>query len=246
MKKKLQITGIIAITSIVFSLVISACGSAAPATPTTDPGAVYTMAAATVQAQLTQAALANPTAVPPTNTPEPSPTTPPIPTAEPTQAVAVQPTAPFAGAGIATALPTVANNLNPGLQPTRAAGAVEGFQVGDYAKFQYNVPGDGTLFYPGIHFMGEVGFLNSGSITWTTDYKLVYTGGAQFSGVTSVPLSKATKPGEKAIFNIAFTAPGEINDVSNPWYLSYWKLVNQTGLPVINGDMYWKIKVVKE
>jgi len=243
MKNKLQITGIIAITTIILSMVISACGAGAPATPTTDPGAVYTMAAATVQAQLTQAALANPTAVPPTNTPEPSATPQPAPTQQPTQAIAMQPTAPFAAGA---ALPTVANNLNPNLQPTRAGGATEGFKVGDYAKFQYNVPSDGTLYNPGIRFMGEVGFLNEGSVTWTTDYKLVFTGGAQFSGITEVPLSKAIKPGEKAIFDIAFTAPGNLNDSTNQWYMSYWKLVNQTGLPVIGGDMYFKIKVVKE
>jgi hypothetical protein len=239
MKKKMQITGIIAITTIALSLVISACGAAAPATPTTDPGAVYTMAAATVQAQLTQAALANPTAEPPTNTPEPSPTTPPVPTVEPTQPVAQQPTLPFGAAGAATALPTVANNLNPGLVPTRAVAVQEGFQVGDFAQFQYSIPADGTVFAPGEQFQMETGFKNVGSVTWTTDYALVWIGGDQFSGVTRAPLKAAVKPGEKAIFNVDQSAPG----TPGKKYTSRWALVTQTGSYVANGEMFQMIVV---
>jgi hypothetical protein len=239
MKKKMQITGVIAITSIVLSLVITACGAAAPATPTTDPGAVYTMAAATVQAQLTQAALANPTAVPATNTPEPSPTTPPQPTAEPTQPVAQQPTLPFAPAAGTTALPTVANNLNPGLIPTRAVAAAEGFQVGDFAQFQYSIPADGSILAPGERFQLETGFKNVGSVTWTTEYALVWIGGDQFSGVTRVPLKAAVKPGDKAIFNVDQSAPG----TPGKKYTSYWALVTQTGARVANGEMYQTIVV---
>lgn len=240
--RKIKITGTIAIISIILGLMLAACGPAAPATPTTDPGAVYTMAAATVQAQLTQAALANPTPEPPTATPEPSPT--PEPTIEPTQEMALQPTAPFAALG-----PTVpASGLNPNLAPTQSSAASAGFKVGDYAEFQYNLPGDNTVYAPGIPFMGEVGFKNVGSVTWTTEYELVFVGGAQFSGITVVPLEKAVSPGEKAIFNIAFKSPSTPNDEQNSkdGYLSYWRLVNQSGAPVINGDMYFKIFVKKE
>ena len=237
MKKKLQITGILAIIAIVFSLLISACGAAAPAEPTTDPGAVYTMAAATVQAQLTEAALANPTAVPPTNTPEPSPTTPPPPTAEPTMAEAVQPTPPFGG--VATALPTIANNLNPNLAPTQSSASAAGFKVGDYAEFQYSIPADGTVFAPGERFQLETGFKNVGSVTWTTEYALVFIGGDQFSGVTRVPLKVAVKPGEKAIFNVDQAAPG----TPGKKYTSYWAMVTQTGARVANGEMYQMIVV---
>jgi prepilin-type processing-associated H-X9-DG protein len=245
MNNKLQITGSIAMATIIFSLLLSACGAGAPATPTTDPGAVYTMAAATVQAQLTQAAAANPTAVPPTNTPEPSPTTPP--TVEPTVAVAQQPTLAFAGG--ATALPTLASGINPYMAPTQSQPA--GFKVGDVAEFQYNLPADGTVFYPGNAISAEVGFKNIGSVTWTTDYKLVFMGGDQFSGVTVVPMTKAVAPGEKAIFNLAFKAPGEPNTVNKKDYRSYWKLVTQTGANVGYADgsaatMYFKIFVRKE
>ncbi|GAP21859.1 NBR1-Ig-like domain-containing protein [Leptolinea tardivitalis] len=237
--KTIKITGTIAIIGTISGLLLSACGAAAPATPTSDPGAVYTMAAATVQAQLTQAAAANPTAVPPTNTPEPSPTTPPVPTEAPTQEVAQQPTAPFGGNALATALPTVANNLNPNLAPTRAGSAVEGFQAGDVAQFQYSIPADGTVFAPGEFFQIEVGLKNVGSVTWTTDYTLKFAYGDQMSGVTSVPLKKAVKPGEKAIFNIDQHAPG----TPGKKYTTHWVLTTQSGLAVANGEVYVMIVV---
>jgi len=248
MNKKLQITGSIAMATIIFSLLVSACGAGAPATPTTDPGAVYTMAAATVQAQLTQAAAANPTAVPPTNTPEPSPTT--APTVAPTVAVAQQPTLAFGGGTAATtALPTLGSGINPYMAPTQSQPA--GFKVGDVAEFQYNVPADGTVYYPATFIAAEVGFKNIGSVTWTTDYKLVFMGGDQFSGVTVVPMTKAVAPGEKAIFNLAFKAPGEPNTLNKKDYRSYWKLTTQTGSNVAYPDgsaatMYFKIFVRKE
>jgi hypothetical protein len=235
MTKTVKIIGIIAILGILSGVLISACGAAAPAEPTADPGAVYTMAAATVQAQLTEVAAKQPTAEPPTPT-VPPPTV--APTVEPTIELAMQPTVPFAQ------VPTIASGLNPNLAPT--ASQPEGFKFGDVAEFQYNVPGDGTIFAPGIHFQAEVGFKNVGSVTWTTDYSLVFVGGAQFSGITKVPLTKAVVPGEKAIFNLAFTAPGEPNSTSNPQYLSYWRLTTQTGSAVANGDMYWKIIVKRE
>jgi hypothetical protein len=214
---------------------ITACGAAAPAVPTVDPGAIYTMAAATVQAQLTQVAAQNPTAVPATAT-QPVPTQ--KPTVAPTFEIAVQPTSPFA------AMPTLANGLNPNLAPT--PGQPAGLKFGDWAEFQYNIPADGTVFAPGIPFQMEVGLKNVGSVTWTTDYSLVYDGGTQMSGVTKIPLKVAVKPGEKAIFITDLRAPGEPNDTKNPQYLSYWHLTTQTGLAVANGELYIKIIVKRE
>jgi hypothetical protein len=244
MNNKIKITGIIAIVSILAGGILAACGAAAPAAPTTDPGAVYTMAAATVQAQLTQVAAQNPTPVPPTAT-VPAPTE--KPTEQPTVAVAQQPTAPFAAAptiGTGAGLPTIVNGLNPNLAPTPAQPA--GFKFGDIAEFQYNIPADGTVFAPGIPFQMEVGFKNVGSVVWTTDYSLRFVGGQQMSGITVIPLKVAVKPGEKAIFNTDLKSPGEPNDTKKPEYLSYWRLTTQTGSAVANGDMYLKIIVKRE
>ncbi len=234
--KTIKITGTIAIVITIASLLLSACGAAAPATPTTDPGAVYTMAAATVQAQLTQAAAANPTAVPPTETPLPPPTV--APTVAPTQEQALQPTLPFAAAAPTAAAGSV-NGLNPFMAPTQSSAAAAGFKVGDYAEFQYNVPADLTVYAPGEPFQLEVGFKNVGSVTWTPEYSLVFIGGDQMSGITSVPLKAAVKPGEKAIFNIDQKAPGE----PGRKYTTRWALTTQTGAYVANGEMYLTIVV---
>jgi hypothetical protein len=243
MKKTTKITGIIAILVILTGSIIAACGAATPAEPTTDPGAVYTMAAATVQAQLTQAAAQNPTAVPATATTAPTEK----PTVAPTIEMAMQPTLPFAAAptvGSGAGIPTLSSGLNPNLAPTAAQPA--GFKFGDVAEFQYNIPADGTVFAPGVPFQMEVGFKNVGSVTWTTDYSLRFVGGQQMSGITVIPLKVAVVPGEKAIFNTDLHAPGEPNSDKNPQYLSYWRLTTQTGNPVANGDMYIKLIVKRE
>ncbi len=180
---------------------------------------------------MTQAAAANPTAIPPTATlPKPSVT----PTQEPTVGTAKQPTLPFAAGSTtgATAQPTVINGLNPNLAPTAAQPA--GFKVGDYAAWQYNVPADGAVFAPGEPFQLEVGFKNVGSVTWTADYHLTFIGGDQMSGITSVALKEPVKPGEKAIFNIDQRAPGD----PGKKYTTRWALTTQTGSFVANGEMY--------
>jgi hypothetical protein len=243
MKKTIKITGIFAILIILSGALITACGAAAPATPTTDPGAIYTMAAATVQAQLTLAAAQNPTAAPSATQPVPTQK----PTDAPTIAIALQPTAPFGNAptlATGAGIPTIINGLNPNLAPTSAQPA--GFKFGDFAEFQYNIPSDGTVFAPGVPFQMEVGFKNVGSVVWTTDYSLRYTGGQQMSGITVIPLKVAVKPGEKAIFNTDLHAPGDPNDTKKPQYLSYWHLTTQTGAAVANGEMYLKIIVKRE
>lgn len=237
--KSLKITGALAIVMTITSILLSSCGAAAPAAPTADPGAVYTMAAATVQAQLTQAALANPTAVPPTETPLPPPTEAPTIAVAPTQEQALQPTLPFAAAAAPTAAAGSVNGLNPFMAPTQSSAAAAGFKVGDYAEFQYNVPADLTVYAPGEPFQLEVGFKNVGSVTWTTEYALVFIGGDQMSGVTRVPMKVAVKPGEKAIFNIDQKAPGD----PGKKYTTRWALTTQTGAYVANGEMYLTIIV---
>jgi hypothetical protein len=240
--KTLKITGTIAIAFTIFGMLLSACGAAAPATPTTDPGAVYTMAAATVQAQLTQAAAANPTAVPPTATPQPAPTA--QPTVEPTVEVAKQPTAPFAANAV---LPTVpASGLNPNLAPTQSQAQAAGFQVGDVAQWQYNIPSDNAIFFPGVPFQMEVGLKNVGSNTWTTQYSLKFIDGQQMSGITVIPLKVAVKPGEKAIFITDLHAPGDPNTTKKPFYKSLWVLTTQSGAEVANGRVFIQIIVKRE
>jgi hypothetical protein len=237
--KTIKITGVIAILTTISGLILSACGLGAPATPTTDPGAVYTMAAATVQAGLTQAA---PTAAPPTATVEVKPTE--TVAVAPTQALAIQPTPPFGGG--ATVMPTSSSGLNPLAAPTLSSASAAGFKVGDYAEWQYNIPADNAVFYPGVPFQMEIGLKNVGSVTWTEDYALRYVDGQQMSGVTVIPLKAVVKPGDKGIFITDLHAPGEPNDANKPYYKTLWELTNQSGLPVINGRVFIQIIVKRE
>jgi hypothetical protein len=200
-------------------LLLPACGAAAPQVPTQDPVAIYTMAAATVQAQLTSVAASQPTTPPteaPTNTPEASPTV------EATVAPVQQPTL----AGL-PAQPTIAGMPTALAQLPSMPTVTPGFGIGDKALFQYQVPVDGFIIAPNEQFHIAWGVMNIGGNVWTTDYKWVFLGGRQLSGVTTVPLEKAVKPGEKTELFIAATAPGEAGK-----YTTYWKLVNQIGVLV--------------
>jgi len=198
---------------------LAACSPAQPAQPTADPAMIYTQAAQTVQAQLAQTQAAMPTATPtlvPSETPIPSPTLPPTEVPSPTEMATLPP------------LPT-----QPVLQPS-VTQPVQ--QVGDHATFLYNVPGDGSTFDRGQKFLLAIGFQNSGTTTWTKQYRLVFMGGAQMSGVTVIYLEKEVKPGQKYEFDIAQAAPDKVGS-----YISRWKFVNASGVYI--AEMYIKFSV---
>ncbi len=99
----------------------------------------------------------------------------------------------------ATTLTAPIATLPPLSQPTPTR---SGQKVGDAAQWAYNVPADGSSFATAEEISLEIGILNVGSTTWTTDYSLAYVGGYQLSGLTRFYLTKEVKPGEKAVFNI--------------------------------------------
>ena len=209
-------------------MMLGACTPAAPATPTTDPNAIYTQAAATVVFQLTRAAALVPS---PTNTIEPTevapqasdtPTVPPLPTlAGPSS----QPT------------PAATINTNQGSIPTLSLAAPSyqtptnspssGQSVGDAALWQYQVPSDGTTFTPNQQFQMAWGIKNNGSFTWTKNYTFRYLGGTQMSGVKRINFDKEVKPGDKIEFDLSFEAPS-----SSGKYITYWAIYNNSGVEV--------------
>lgn len=198
-------------------LLLPSCGAGAPQVPTQDPVAVYTMAAATVQAQLTSIAASQPTTPPteaPTNTPEATATM------EPTVAAVTQPT--LAGLPVQ---PTIEGMPTPLAQLPSMPTVTPGFGIGDKALFQYQVPVDGFIIAPNEKFTIAWGVKNIGGNVWTTDYKWVFLGGTQLSGVTVVPLETPVKPGEKTELFVSGSAPGAAGK-----YTTHWKLVNQIGV----------------
>jgi hypothetical protein len=186
----------------VTALVLSACG---PATPTQDPNAQITVIAQTVQAQLTQVFLLTPSAtatIPATATPTMVPAT-------------ATPSGP-------TSTPTKA------AYPTYASGGVSG----DQSKFSQDITiPDGTTVTPGSTFTKTWLFVNTGTTTWTTNYKLIYFDGVNEAknNALSVTLPKDIKPGESVQISLDFVAP-----TTNGTYTSWWKLFSANG--VLFGD----------
>jgi hypothetical protein len=173
------------------------------ATPTTDPGLVYTQAAQSVAATLTQAAVGtpvgastptgapvNPSATyPPTNTPLPSLT--PLPSTTP-----VPPTA--------TTVPTPC----------------------DRAEFVDDITIDDNTEIPaGTTFVKTWRLRNTGSCTWTSSYALIFYSGEAMSGPAASPLTSASvPPGSTIDISVTLIAP-----LTPGTYRGDWRLRNAAG-----------------
>ena len=176
-----------------FSLIfLSACGAAAPAEPTQDPNMVFTQVAQTVVVSMTQTA----EAMPPTATPEPSPTP------EPTQS---SPPTPF---------PTQAGPAQPpGPTPT-----IQRF--GDAAKYNTQDPKDGRVFKVSEQFAFHVCFGNIGSTDWGTSYYLEYVDGFNlWSNTSTFYIEDVVEPGGTWCFDLPSVAPWNPGGYITRWYL---------------------------
>jgi len=224
-----NIKNFIAMSAVV--LVFGLAGCAGTPEPTIDPNLIYTQAAATVQAQLTETAAAMPTATPtlePTATPVP-------PTATPTE---VLPTLPPVGGGdqsstVATA--TIVPTYNAG---NATSPSTPGKKEGDAASWGYNSPGDNETFKPNEDILLAWGFVNTGTTTWKPGYKWVFSSGQEISGVREVVLDRDVKPGEKWEASIRAFLPGEEGT-----YISRWYLYNNTGAFI--EEFYFPFKIKK-
>ncbi|MDR3572777.1 MAG: NBR1-Ig-like domain-containing protein [Anaerolineaceae bacterium] len=227
-------------------IMLAACSPAAPATPTTEPNAIYTAAAATVVYQLTRAAALVPS---PTDTVEPTtvvvqdtdtPEAPALPTlAGPSTSDQSTPGAP-SGAPTSqsqNSIPTL--DLSAPSYQTPTTAPANGQSAGDKALWQYSVPADGSTFTPNQQFAMAIGMKNAGSFTWSKNYSFRYLGGTQMSGVTKINFNKEVKPGEKIEFDISFEAPGNTGK-----YITYWAVYNASGVEVAQ-EMYFAFNVSK-
>lgn len=208
---------------IALALVLSACNlPTTKPTETANPNAVFTAAAQTVEAQLTQNALLNPTnppatVAPPTNTP-PAQANTPIPSITP------------AGLLLATATSAAA------VQPTSTC---------DAAQFvtDVSVP-DGTSFTGGTSFTKTWRVKNIGTCTWNSTYTLIFDSGDKMGGPSSQGLASSVGPGQSVDISVNLQAPS-----ADGTYRGYWGLKNASGarLPVAGGTnmktFYVEIKV---
>jgi hypothetical protein len=176
-------------------LTISILAGCGKSTPTVDPSAKITEIASTVQAELTSIALLTPSAT-----------------------ATLQQTATSTSAPV-TPTPT-------GVTPTPTKGVFATGVAGDNAKYLNDVTiPDYSLIAPSTSFVKTWLIQNTGTTTWTKDYKLIYLDGIVGSNnAVSVNLPKSVAPGETVEISVNFISPA-----ANGVYSSYWKMYTATG-----------------
>jgi hypothetical protein len=214
-------------------LVMLSCNMPGVARPTeSGASALYTAAAQTVIAQMTQ--VSGPPATPaatgmvPTFQP---------PTAGPTQA---QPT---------QASPTQAPGTNtapaPTALPTSTPAPTSVPLPCDAVRFVKDVTiADNTEFAPGVKFTKTWRLRNNGTCTWTTGYSVVFVSGDAMSAPSTVALPHNVAPGDTVDVSVPMVAPDKAGT-----YRGNWMLRNASGalfgLGTDGSKPFWaQIKVV--
>ncbi len=176
------------------ALLASACNMPSVQTPAQNgPNTIFTAAAQTVEAQLTQNALLV-AATPAPATPLPTATNAPIPTVDSQATLAP---------ASETATPTSNNST-----------------LCDSARFMADVTvPDGTRYSPGAIFTKTWRLKNTGSCTWNTSYALVFDSGEAMGGAASLSLPEAVAPGQEIDISISLTAPAKAGKYRGYWRL---------------------------
>ncbi|MDK2981135.1 MAG: hypothetical protein PWQ55_1482 [Chloroflexota bacterium] len=142
---------------------------------------------------------------------QPTPTVPP--TAMPTPTLA--PTIPAAPTG------TVA-----------ASGATTtGATACNAAEFVEETIPDGTVFGINETFTKTWTFINKGTCTWNTNYKLVYQSGDAMEAPLSVNLTETVAPGMITTVSVPMKAPYQVGE-----YTSYWALQGEDGVNFLTNN----------
>lgn len=175
------------------ALVLSACGgSAADATPTVDVELVRTQAVLTFQAQLTQTALANPTATP-------------------TATLSPTPAATFAA-------PTAGSPAAVGTVPVTTGGQSSTCYNLSFVR-DVTIP-DGTQMTPGQSFTKTWMVSNTGTCAWESGFTFNVVGGEAMGG-SAVTLNQRIEPGRQYEFSVPMVAPtNKSGAVRGTWRLA--------------------------
>jgi hypothetical protein len=206
-------------------ILLAACGL--PSKPTaTQPGpeALYTSAAQTVQAQLTQNVKGTQVVVPSQTPADVVPTASQAPTETPLPTATLVPSA--------TLIPPTATAVPI---PCDRASFVKDLTYPDNEEVE-----------AGTTFVKTWRLLNNGSCTWNSSYNLVFDSGDAMSGPASVQLTSGTvAPGQTIDISVTLKAPD-----TTKTYQGYWKLRNGAGVVFGVGDSskaFWvKVAVVKK
>jgi len=211
------------ILALVLTLILSACNLGQEPEPTPDVGVIFTAAAETVMAQfsleLTQTALAAPTATQmPTNTP-PTSFAVVSPGAESPVAPALTPIATFGAGTQPTSVISLPTITSVAVLPTQSGPLCD-----DYILANETVP-DGTVFKPGEDFVKTFTLQNTGTCRWDEGYSFEYLGGT-LDGYT-IKLKKSqdfVDPGSSITFKLDLTA-----SVQQQTYTDCWRMKNDGG-----------------
>lgn len=173
------------------SLTLGACKQAEPQATATqvDAQAVFTAAALTANAQLTELAAY-------TSTSEPSAT----PSLTPTATITTS-----------TSTPAATETMT---YPTADSTLVDRVE---FIK-DINVP-DNTVFAPNQPFVKTWQLKNIGTSTWTPAYSVIFYGGEQMDSKPSWPLDKVVKPGETLDLSVRLVSPIIPGQHSSYWIL---------------------------
>ena len=181
-------------TAFLTVIFLSACGTSAPASPTPDIDAIYTVAAQTVLAEFTQTVAAY------ASTSEA--------TATETQGVQSITTSPTSASIVETLLPT----------GTIEASSTD--QVCDNAVFVSDISvQDGTEMSPGQSFEKTWLIKNTGFCTWKDGYGPVY-GYSEKMGGQARALSATIAPNETAEVTVVFIAPITTGEYQSYWRMA--------------------------
>ena len=195
---------------VLLAMSLSACNIGATPAPTVDVNAIYTSAAETALADLSQkltqtAQAASPTPLP-TNTSLPTNT-------------------PFATLSLAT--PFGGGTPLAGITPLATpVGTLSGPLCNDSAFIADVTIPDGTHMKPGQDFEKIWAIQNSGTCTWDEGYALVFASGDDLDGYT-IEINKAADfvdPGETINFKMNLTA-----SVTKREYTGCWKMQDDGG-----------------
>ncbi|MBT3337248.1 MAG: hypothetical protein HN855_09030 [Anaerolineae bacterium] len=191
---------------LIVAFLLSACGASETGTPTVDVNQLYTAAAETVIAELTQTAAAS------TPTEKATATSTPVPE-EATQV----PTS-----VIVTETPSITETPTP--QPTIIVETSPTDQFCDNAVWVGDVSvQDGTEMSPGQSFEKTWRIRNTGTCTWGSGYNLVFGYGEGMNGQARA-LDKIVSPEDTIEVTVVFTAP-----LTTGSYQSYWRMANTAG-----------------
>ena len=194
-------------TSTVLLLVLSACGAKTSTPDTASVDAIYTQAASTVEAKLTQTASMF------TKTPEVTPTSGEISTLAATQTPLITNTPEITATTLL---------LNTQVPPTQVS--CDNMAYVDDVTIPDNSP-----VAPGSKFVKTWKVRNNGQCTWTTNYRLIYGWAANWPEIVASPpgyvlLTKSVEPGAEYDVSVTLTAP-----VKSGVYLAAFRLQNDKG-----------------